>query len=233
MKKKVLLGVTTTFGSDWKEKIKEIKKLKLKEVAFFLTCLNKKEREEFYKLAEKTGVKAPFVHLRSDMDVAELDYLIKVFKTKVFNIHNQKEEFALEYDLSKHKKQIFIENVLLGFSEKEIKEFGGICLDISHLERDRLSHKKRFKHDIKIIERNFIGCNHISAVADEAEMDERTGKPEYTRHFLKDLSEVDYLKKYPLSYFSDYIAIELENTLEEQLKIKERIIKILNSKSKV
>jgi len=45
MKRKVLLGLTTTFGSDWRAKIKEIDKLKIQEIALFPTCLGEKNRK--------------------------------------------------------------------------------------------------------------------------------------------------------------------------------------------
>lgn len=227
--RKVLLGVTTTYGSDWKAKMKEIKKLGLKEVAFFVTCLDKEQRKEYYDLAKETGVKAPFVHLRSDVDNEEIEYLMETFETKVFNLHTER-EFPLDNDISKYKEKIYIENIFFGLLEEEVKSFGGICLDVSHLEEDRLSRPKIFKHNIEIIERSFIGCNHISAITKEVRFDEEEKVYRHDRHYLEDLSELDYLKKYPFSYFSDYVAIELENTLTEQLKIKKAIEEVINSK---
>jgi len=44
---------------------------------------------------------------------------------------------------------------------------------------------------------------------------------------LEDFSELDYLRKYPKDYFSSLIALELENTIKEQLKAKEYILDIL------
>ena len=65
--KKILVTITTT-DSSWREKIEEVKNLELKEIALFLTCLNRQEREECYRALAKTGLeKIPFVHLRSDM----------------------------------------------------------------------------------------------------------------------------------------------------------------------
>ena len=55
--KKILLGLTTTPGSDWRKKVSEIDKLGLKELALFPTCLNEQERKELYGLLEKTKLK--------------------------------------------------------------------------------------------------------------------------------------------------------------------------------
>ena len=223
---KFIPAIATTKGSDWREKIKEIKNLNLKEMAFFPTCLNKKERKEFYQLIEKSGLeKIPFVHLRSDMKIKELDYLIKNWKTEVFNIHTQI-EYPLVYDYSKYKDIIYIENVYHPFDKKELKEFAGICLDFSHLENDRLLEKKRFKHNFKILDIYPIGCNHISAIKKTTYIDE-AGYIRCAFHYLKNFSELDYLKKYPLKYFSPFCAIELENSILKQLKAIEYIKNLL------
>lgn len=228
---KILPAITTTGGSDWKNKIKEMKKLGIEEVAVFPTCLDTEERKRFYRLLEKSGVKnIPFVHLRSDMRVEELDYFVKNFNTYIFCIHTAR-EFPFIYDYSRHKKLIYIENTYYPLSEKEISGFGGVCVDFSHLENDRLFCRKKFEHNIKVIEKLTIGCNHISAVKSKVYVDEenRFKKTRCRRdhHQLDKLSELDYLKNYPLKYFSSYMAVELENSLEEQLKAGEYIRKII------
>lgn len=230
---KILPTITTTTfsGSDWRNKIKEIKKLGIKDVAVFPTCLDAEKRKKFYRLLEKSGVKnVPFAHLRSDMKIEELDYFVKNFNTRVFCIHTAR-EFPLVYDYHEYKKMIYIENVYYPLSEKEVSNFGGVCVDFSHLENDRLFCKEKFKRNKKIIENFTVGCNHISAVKnkDYIDTENRFEKTKRRRdyHQLEKLSELDYLKKYPLKYFSSHIAIELENSLEEQLKAGKYIRKII------
>jgi hypothetical protein len=41
------------------------------------------------------------------------------------------------------------------------------------------------------------------------------------------LADFDYLKNYPRKYFPPIIALELENSLKEQLQAKEYIEKIM------
>lgn len=225
----ILPTITTITPKAWRDKVKEVKKLKLKEVALFPTCLNQEERKELYQLLKKTNVKSiPFVHLRNDMEIWELDYLVKNYQTKVFNTHTQR-EYPFLYDYAKYKDVIYIENVYEPLDEEEIKEFAGVCLDVSHLETDRILDIKKYEHNIKIIDKYGCGCNHISAVKDIITKDEKNYS-KYDTHFLEDLSELDYLKKYPLKYFASFIAIELENTIEEQLKAKEYIVNLLNIK---
>ena len=137
--RKILVSITTTRNSDWRAKINEINKLGLKEAAIFPTCLNGKERKELYKLLEKSTLKMiPLVHIRNDMGPEELDYLIKKFRVKTFNMHTNS-EFPFRYDYQKHQRMIFIENVYNPLNEKEIRKFGGICVDTAHLEDDRHS----------------------------------------------------------------------------------------------
>lgn len=225
-KKQFLPTITTTRGSDWQEKIKEIDKLAITRAAVFPTCLLKPAREKLYGLLEKSCLQEiPLVHLRSDMLPSELDYFINKWQTKVFNTHSQK-EFPFQYDLSKFKKMIYIENIYTGFDPEEIKDFAGLCLDFSHLENDKRLHKENFKKNIAVLKQFPIGCNHISAVASQTHQDIE-GSPIYAVHRLTNLSELDYLKNYPLKWFSDFIAIELENSLKEQIEAIDYIVKTI------
>lgn len=221
--KNILISITTTGRSDWRKKIKEAKKLAVKEMAIFLTCLQEKERQEFYFLLKKYGFKnIPFVHIKNDMKPDELDFLIKEFNSQAFNIHTDK-EYSFIYDYSKHRKMIFIENVFYPLDEKEIKKFAGVCLDLTHLENDRVFEPEKYNHNIKIIEKYPVGCNHLSCFGKVIRQSKR-GQPRRDKHFLNKLSQMDYLKKYPRRYFSQFTAIELENSLKTQLKIKDYLL---------
>ena len=226
MQIKILPVITTITPGAWKDKVKEVKSSGLKEVALFPTCLEQKERKKLYLLLKKTSVKKiPFVHLRNDMEIWELDYLIKNYQTKVFNTHTERERPFL-YDYSKYKKLIYIENTYQPLDEKEVKEFAGVCLDVSHLETDRILNPAQYQHNIKVIIKCGCGCSHISAIKKESSRDAENVL-RHDSHYLENLSELDYLKNYPLKYFASFIAVELENTIEEQLKAKEYIIKLL------
>lgn len=228
-KEQFLATVTTTRGCDWRARIKEIDKLGLKKAAVFPTCLpEEQERKELYALLEKSRLKEiPLVHLRSDMKPDELAYLSNKWQTKVFNTHSQK-EYPFQYDYSRFKNRIYIENTYTAFDLEEIKDFAGICLDFSHLENDRLLHQKSYQQNLEALKECqktkdcLIGCNHISAVPDITHND-LEGSPIYSIHYLKDFSELDYLKNFPANWFSSFIAIELENSLEEQLRAIEYI----------
>jgi len=225
----ILPTITTITDSAWLKKVAEVKKLKLKEVCLFLTCLDKGQREKLYALLLETDLKRiPFVHLRSDMSPEELAFLVRVYQTKIFNVHTKKEYTPL-HDYGKYKKIICIENVYQPFDEEEIKEFGGVCLDLSHLESDRLLRPDSYQRIIKFLKKYPPECSHVAAVRKKPFLDEN-GYQRYSTHTLTDLSDLDYLKRYPLEYFGSVAAIELENTIEEQLKAKEYISTLIKNK---
>lgn len=237
LKKEQFLPAITTLsakfkveGNSWQEKIKEIDELGLEKVAIFPTCLNKEQRQEMYSLLEETGLKEiPFVHLRSDMSVEELDYLVKKFKTKVFNIHSEK-QYPLAHNLEKYRKQLFIENTIL-WNEQEIKKFAGVCLDFSHLHDDELLCPEKYQINFGLLGKYKIGCNHIAAISKVSLTETEDGKANllhYSKHLFQDLSEFDYLKNYPKEFFSQFCAIEIENSLAEQLKAIDYITNILS-----
>jgi len=58
MEKKILLGLTTTPKSDWREKVREIEKFRIKEIALFPTMLEMKGRKKLYGLLERTNLRA-------------------------------------------------------------------------------------------------------------------------------------------------------------------------------
>jgi len=235
--RKILLGLTTTQGSDWREKAHEIEKFSLKEIALFPNCLGSKDRKELYALLEKTGLEQiPHVHLRDDdMDEDELDYFIKKYKTQVFNVHPKTESYKFIEEHSKYREMIYIENLYRAvkyerFSEEEFKKYevAGICLDLAHLRSEQLIFPENYKKRKKILEKFPIGCNHISAIAKKPYI--WKGIEIFDTHRLSNFSELDYLKEFPEKYFSNIISIELENPFKEQLEAKKYIEIIINSK---
>ncbi|MFA5776987.1 MAG: hypothetical protein WC906_00925 [Parcubacteria group bacterium] len=227
LEKKILLGLTTTPGSDWRNKIEEIKKFNIREVALFLGPLKKDKRKTIYRELEKIQISIPHVHARTDMDTEEFDYLAEKYGTKVFNIHSLKEFPLIEnIDFSKYYKKIYIENVHFIPDEKEIEMFGGLCIDFSHWENGKLTNWDGYENFEELAKKYPIGCCHISAITDSL-----VKWPEwstYDSHNFKKIKEFDYIKKY-LKYLPDIISIELENSFEEQLKVKEYLEKIINS----
>jgi len=178
-KRKILISVTTTRGADWRKTLKDVKKFGLKEIALFPTCLEAKERKEMYALLEKSGIKSiPVLHLRTDMPIEELDFFRKKYKTKIFIIHTQR-EYPLMCDWAAYKRLIYVENVYNVFDEGELKEFAGICLDITHLENDRVVAPERFKKnfDVELIAGNVATAEGAAALVNAGADGIKLGAP--------------------------------------------------------
>jgi hypothetical protein len=237
-KHKILLGLTTNPDFDWKNKIKEIGKYNIQELALFPTYLNINERKSLYNLLKKTSLKEiPHVHLRSDMEEWELDFLIKRFKTRVFNIHsakNQLQDFSiLLKKIPKYHGIIYLEN---GYDIDEIfdnflSQVGGLCVDFSHLHSFIYLQKiPGYKRLFRLMKQNKVGCCHISAVTSKKiRLRSESGKEIETNdsHYLQNLKELDYIKEY-IDSIPYYVSIELENDFETQLKVKKYLEKLLN-----
>jgi len=231
-KPKILLGLTTTKGSDWRGKVKEIDKLGLKEIALFPTCLKIKERRELYKSLEKTNLKEiPVVHLRHDFKKWELAYLIKRFKTKSFNTHFDKVNKNFLAASKGNLKKVYLENHI-DFSNDSfhlLDIFAGLCLDVSHWhDYNQIQKLGNYKKFPGILKKYKIGFCHISAMGEKPvfEIENKRRVKHYNSHWLRDLSELDYVKKY-VKYLPEFCAIELENPLEEQLEAKRYLEKII------
>jgi hypothetical protein len=232
--KKILLGLTTISAGEWRNKVKEIDELGLKEIALFLTCLNPGERKELYGLLAKTKLeRIPHVHLRHDMKATELAYLVKRFKTEVFNIHARSDYFLFLNDYRDYLKKIYLENADGTPTESDLKKYAGLCLDLSHWQSVVKEKGSGCWYDLEIkrlASKYKIGLNHISAVKEKkVNYYDRFYKRNfcvYDSHELGDLSELDYVKDYK-NYLADIISIELENSLKRQLEVKEYLEKIL------
>lgn len=224
MEEGAILPTIVTTRKSWRKKFKEADRLGLKKIALFPTFLSKPERPEFYALLAKSKIEEiPFVHIRGDFDLKEMDFLAKEYGTKVFNTHPGEPH----PDISRYYSKIFVENIF-GFKEKEFKRYPGVAVDFSHLENDRRMYPERYKLALEAINSHKIGCNHIGAIWKKVRFNENAKEDRCDSHFMRRLSDLDYLKIYPKRYFSDYVAIELENSLKTQLKIKDYILKMFS-----
>src|SRR5579864_7413674 len=107
---KILVSITGSQEEDWQNKLEEIKRLKIQEVALFLEIFEKDQREKIYRaLLESKITTIPLVHIRHDMTKEELQFLKNNYKTKYFTIH---EENFVHQDIKKWKgfyRHIYLE----------------------------------------------------------------------------------------------------------------------------
>jgi hypothetical protein len=236
---KILLGLTTTPGSDWRGKAKECKKFNIQEIALFVTSIDIKERKELYELLENSPVKSiPHVHLRTDMKKEELDYLVKKFKTKVFNIHSVQDVHKFSEYLGEHTSNVYVENSPSHVPyTKEFEKYGGVCIDFSHWEDSIMRGRKEIDLKMKKAIKKFkVGCSHISAVGSEIHKMRDAKFPEiiyedYSKHTFSNLSEFDYIKKF-IKYLPALVSLELENSFSEQVEVKKYLENIIDDYQK-
>jgi len=233
MKNKIVL-VSITSASDpngWVRKVKRISELGIKEAALFPTTLDFEQRKKLYAALEESSLKRlPHVHLRSDMEEWEMDLFVEKYKTQVFNIHPCHSTHPFPDSFLKYKEKIFIENLIAVPEEEELNKYSGLCVDFGHWEGSRrLGNEKYNSRMRQLIKKFIIGCCHISAVKKKAERDaEFSMRFTFDQHFMDDLSDLDYIKKYK-ELLPQYISIELENSIDEQLVAKKYLEKIINS----
>lgn len=223
-----ILPTLTTTSPDWEEKIAEIKKLKLKKIAYFPTAATPEERHKILYLLQKTSVtEIPFIHLRNDMELQEINFFINHYKTQVFNTHPANSSYPPSNHFKKFNKIIYIENLNKPFKKEYLNNWAGGCIDLSHLENTRLTNQAIYQSVIKTFKNTIIGCAHISAINKKPKAEKwNKNKFGYDNHFFNNLKQFDYLKKYK-KYTPPIIALELINPISEQLQAKKYIKKIL------
>lgn len=231
--KQILLGLTTTAHSDWRDKVEEIKQWHLTEVALLPTALTPPQRQALYKLLEATELEAiPYVHLREDFSLAEAEYLVERFKVKAFSCHADAKGYALLDKLPKYNSLIYVENFAAEtadkfFTPQKFKEHqvSGICLDLAHLEEARRSSKRHYKRLTTMADAAKIGVTHVSGV--KTNIIFKIFNKTYVDHSLDSLNDLNYLKNVPAHYFAPIVVLELENSFMEQLEIKKFVEQLI------
>ncbi len=223
----LLLGLTTTWGSDWRAKVKEINKFNIEQISLFATALEKPERRELYDLLEKSKLKKiRHTHLREqDMGKDELDYLSQKWDCRLFNLHPTKRSAEAIKNLPEYQNRIYIENTggsMPDNYEQMVRESAGICFDLSHYhDYGVLQNLTAYDNFTELLKKYPIGCAHISAITKVLKTSEFDAGHEthYNRHGFTSLNEFDYVKNY-IKYLPQYTSLELENSFEEQLEAK-------------
>lgn len=223
MKHRILLGLTTTPLSDWREKVKEIDRYGLREIALFPTFLNIESRKELYALLEKSCLaEILHVHLRDDMEKWEIDYFRTRWNVRLFNIHSDWSFFERirEWGI---EKQVYVENLhrIDDVFKKIVALSGGICPDFSHWEVHGGKKGNGYEQLIGLLGEFPAGCCHISSIKNWF------GFFRDDDHFLRQLNHLDYIKKY-LPWLPEVVSIELENPFSKQLEVKKYLEKIIN-----
>ncbi len=219
--KRIYLSITGKENIDWQEKLEEINQLGIKIVAVFLESFDKKERDNFYRFLLKSSIKRiPFVHLRDDVSKKEIEFFIDRYKTNYFNIHEEHFEILDKWKGFWHKLYLEMNYDSEIAKDVKVRRIGGFCVDLSHLKSAiaRGSEEAYYifirRHKIKFT------CNHLNGYNPNKRED---------KHTITSLKDFDYLTTLPKYVFGKIIALELGNSIKEQIKFKEYLTKLLDS----
>jgi hypothetical protein len=223
---RILPGLTTTKKDRVPSFIEDLSRLRISEIALFPTCLAASERAALYAELERLpGLRVPHVHIRSDMDEAELDYLVERFGAQAFNIHPRASSHPFLDLPARFKAMSYVENVEEPPEPGEFAGLGGLCPDFSHwanaLAFGRAAYDRRMRELATALP---IGCCHLSAL--------RVGVPnawhgEYDHHEFASLADLDYLASYATFMPDRWASLELENSLPEQLAARDYLERLL------
>jgi len=203
----------------WQSKLEEINKLKLKEVAVFLSCFDKEERDYLLKsLPESSIERVPFVHLRHDTNKQDIEFFIKNYGTKYFNIHE--DSFDILNQWKPYWGRLYLEmNYDNQVDENvKVKNIGGFCIDLSHFKASIDRGTKEAEYILSRKDKIKFSCNHLNGYDPISKKD---------KHTITDLKDFGYLTTLPKFVFSEIIALEVFNPIREQLEFREYLEKIL------
>jgi hypothetical protein len=217
---KILLSITGKENVDWQNKLNEINQLKIEKAAVFLSQFEKKERDNFYRFLLRSSIKEiPFVHLREDVESKEIEFFINNFKTRYFNIH---EDHFQHLD----KWQGFLDKLYLEMDfnsqiakDVKVRRIGGFCVDLAHFKSAIVRGAEEAYYIFLRKNKIEFACNHLGGYSEELMSD---------IHKIKDIKSFDYLNTLPKYVFGKVMALEVENSIKEQIVFRDYIFKILN-----
>jgi hypothetical protein len=214
--------LTAKKGKGWEKKLEDIKRYKIKKFVLFIEEIKKKEREKLYRKLLNNGFEIPFVHIRSDSDKQELEFLAKNFQSRDFNIHER--DFNHLDRWNGFLKQLCLELNYDNYIPKSmnINKIGGFCIDLSHFKAAEERKSKEFLYVLKRKNNNkkFL-CNHLNGYSYKKRSD---------MHLISSTKDFDYLLSLPKFVFGKIIAMEMYNSIQEQLKFKKYLVKLLEKK---
>src|SRR3989344_4383251 len=107
-----------------------------------------------------------------------------------------------------------------GEIDKNVKvgRIGGFCVDLAHFKAAIARGSEEAYYIFTRKNKIKFACNHLSGFSSQKNRD---------LHTVTSLKDFDYLTSLPKWVFGEVIALEIDNSIEEQLKFKEYLIKIL------
>ena len=225
----VLPSLTTTDRAACDRFLEAMGPAGISRIAFFATAVPAADRKAIYSQLEAVpGLQIPHVHVRTDFDQGELEYCRDRFATVRFNVHPAASTHpypALASMPAQLRSLFYLENVEVCPEEEELDACGGFCADYAHAESARhRGDDAYYRRFLKLLDYSPPGCCHVSAVR-VGSHNRYNGGPD--QHRLSALSDLDYLERYKGRLPRQWVSLELENDLDEQLACREYLYGIL------
>ncbi|PKM91744.1 hypothetical protein CVU82_00875 [Candidatus Falkowbacteria bacterium HGW-Falkowbacteria-1] len=227
MKKyKIIISITGENAKDCIAKINEVIKFKLSEVALFLERLSLDDRHKVYNYLRKSGIKnIPFVHLRDDMTKDEIKMLADLYKVKYFSIHEN--HFNIINNWRGFYKKLYLEMSTDNYVAPNVKveKIGGFCVDLAHYKKQLVLENKDYEYVYKYKNKSkLFACNHLSGYDFKANVD---------MHVVKSKKDFLYLSELPDFIFGGLIAMEIDNSIREQLIYRDYALFLLQKRLRI
>jgi len=217
--KRIIVGITGNKDIHWKSKLSEINKRKITEAALFLERFKKAQRERIYSALLNSCVKKiPLVHVKNVMSKEEIENIIKNFNPTYLTIHE--ESFNVIEKWKGLYKRFFLEMNYDNFVSRKVSvdRVGGFCVDLSHFKVEEEKWSKEFLYIIRRRRKSLFSCNHLNGYSYKGNKD---------LHTIRSLKDFEYLKTLPRFVFGEVIALEVENSITDQLRFKKYLVKLL------
>jgi hypothetical protein len=212
MKKfKIIVSITGGSARECLAKIAELSKLQLTTAALFLERLEPGDRQLVYAGLKVSGVtRIPLVHLRSDMTREEIKNLAHDYRVKYFTIHE--DYFKVIKHWRGFYRQLYLEMSTDDYVAPNVRveKIGGFCVDLAHYQKQLTLANRDYRY---VYERRqhhkLFACNHVSGYDQQINMD---------LHLVKSTRDFAYLKALPPFLFGRLLAMEVDNSIKEQLR---------------
>jgi hypothetical protein len=220
----IILGILFNKRPDWRSLLASIPESNEPEVGIFLQGVNIEERKEIYRALEASSIKKiPYTQLASDAQEWEIKFFIEKFSTSFFSIPATTSSYQIIDHWPSPAATCLIENPPLGINDPIFTQelmlrpgIKGVCLDTSVLEIKRIRQIKMYQADLAVLDHQEVSCLLVSPVSNSW-FGRLFSKP----YQLDSLSDLRYLKHFPQKYFSSMIVLQLSNSFEEQLEVKQ------------
>lgn len=219
--RRIYLGLTGLKNIDWQFKLEEINRLGIKEAAVFVECFEKQQRHNLYRMLLKSSIeRVPFVHLRDDNTKDEIKFFIDNFGTRYFNIHEHSFDSLNQWKGYWDKLYLEMDYNSQIAKNVKVRKIGGFCVDLSHFKSAIARGSEEAYYIFARKNKIKFSCNHLNGYSEKERRDV---------HTVKTLKDFDYLATLPEWVFGKVIALEVFNSIKEQIKFKEYLVKFLSN----